>query len=278
MRLVLAFIITLSAIVINRIGYTQVCSKTSGVITIPSGSDPFCQTEPDYYAITITEMGLCTAAPTAPTTSSAIDLSSCASTFTSPGGYEVSVENGVSKNLAGSMSKPPNGAYTHGFIRMSNVFKIKAAITLNTSYNGVQSGSGIYCSTQAATYGEPSGSPPSGNSTVCSSTPTTAGILTDPLLDLSGGGSFEASGSETLSEGTITAYLLTSGSLLASSSANVAKMVGVQSFTTPVVISDNTSSMSVSFRVSQGMSVVDWGGAGYLDVGNGPFSVKMSVR
>ena len=57
-------------------------------------------------------------------------------------------------------------------------------------------------------------------------------------------------------------------------------LVGVQAFTTPIVITNGTSSMVVAFTSSTGMSVFDVGGGTVDDVypTTGPFALKMTTK
>ena len=57
-------------------------------------------------------------------------------------------------------------------------------------------------------------------------------------------------------------------------------LVGVQAFTTPIVITNGTSSMDVAFNSSTGMSVFDIAAQGGNDVyvTTGPFALKMTAK
>ena len=66
------------------------CTITSGVVTFPDNDS--CSIQPSTYGITLYDKYLCTAAITAPTTSSNADLSNCVRTFQSTTGSVVRIK------------------------------------------------------------------------------------------------------------------------------------------------------------------------------------------
>jgi len=261
-----------------------VCTETSNVMTFPSGSS--CNAEPDYYAVTIYEMGLCSTAPTAPTSSTAMGETSCTIVYQNASGQLVSVQNGVTGSLANNQLTvtPANGSYTHGYMRMSNDILVKVNQEFTASLSGDDtSTSGVYCATKSVTYKNDG---TSGTQTsVCNSTAPTAGTLTSRMVDFSGAsasGCFavDAStcgGALTVTGGTLSAYLLDSSEFLATSTASVSNLLGIQAFTTPVVITEESTGMDVAFKVSEGMTVSDNGGGG-VQFDSGPFSVIITIN
>ncbi len=279
--------VSLIALLISSPALAQVCTNSSGVISFPSGSSDFCQTEPDYYAITIYEAGLCTAAPTAPTASSNIDTSSCTTVFTNSSGSTVSVENGSSTALSGTFTRPADGTYTHGYLLMSKDFIVKAAVDFGSgaNYTGTDdtSTSGRYCMTSQ---GNRNGG---ANSAFCDSSVSAAGELTDPLVNLSDNpsASFVSSASVTIGSDTMNAYLVDSSDNLvpnttagiSSAEGNVDGVVAIQAFGSAVTVTTSTTALDIAFRVSQGLSVnANYGPNGYMDLGNGPFYVVLSLN
>lgn len=286
----------------------SVCTVTSGVHdysgeidnTTP-GTNGYCQGEPDFYAITIFEMGLCTALPTVPTTTTPLDVSSCEVIYSNTAGATIEVNKGVSSALSGgTTTRPPNGTYNYGYAKISKDFQVRAAITFNTAVSGEPSsvastvgavnGTGIYCYTSGATDSEGSGpynhssvGPPTAkasyqSSVTCSSNSgdlANAATNIAPLTNL-GGGSFAA----TASEGVITAYLVDGSDNLSTASTNVSSVFAVQDFTaSPVVVTPTSTTADMQFTVSQGMTLSDTSGTGaWIGVGNGPFNVNITVH
>jgi len=261
-----------------------VCTESSNVMTFPSGSS--CSAEPDYYGVTIYEMGLCTGAPTAPTTSSAMVGSSCTIVYQNSSGQLVSVQNGVTGSLSNNTltTTPANGSYTHGYIRMSNDILVKVNQEFGSSLSGDDtSTSGVHCATKTATYKNDG---TSGTQTsVCDSTAPTAGTLTSRMVDFSGAsasGCFavdanNCGGALSVTGGTLSAYLLDSSQYLAAATGSVNSLLGIQAFTTAVTITEASTGMDVAFKVSEGMTVSD-NGSGGLQFDSGPFSVIITIN
>lgn len=247
------------------------CSTSGGKTVIPTstGAGNRCSVEPDFFQIKIYDMKLCASAPTAPTTSAAAVLTVCQTVLSNSSGGDVSVTEGVSSALTGTISRPTNGTYTHGYLRISNDFVIKDSRQYSaTLTDGANSGD--YCATTS-----------SGVS--CDTSTVTAASRTFALEDFSPGSDVYSSGDMSTSEGTVNAYLVDSDEKLeADTDSDVTYLVGVQEFTTPIVITENTTTMDASFKVTTGMAVINGGddedGNATLMLVNGPFSVKMSVQ
>jgi len=256
--------------------FANECTVISGVVTYPSTD--YCQTSADYYAITLYEIGLCAAAPTGPSNTSALDTSACEVVWLNSSGTVIEVESGTSTTLpsSGLQSKPADGVYSFGYARLSNAFTVGVSLQFATSLTGGSSGSGVYCATMAGTATRDSTAPTT-NSSTCGATAVTAGRLIDPLTDFSGGGAFENTANETTTYGELTAYLTGSSDYLAGSAAAVTGISAVQEFLTPVVITPDSTTFDLGFEVSQGISITDYDNAGLIDFGNGPFSIRMTV-
>ena len=100
-------------------------TNDSGEINLGAIADPkTCMTSAEAYEFTIYEVHLCTAAPTAATTSQPIQIPSCELVFENSAGSTISLSSteGESENLIGNFFKPPNGTYTHAYLKIDNVF------------------------------------------------------------------------------------------------------------------------------------------------------------
>lgn len=291
MKLPLSLLLLSPAIVLAQA--TTVCTVTGGVLDFANDvNNNYCQGEPDYYAISVLEMGLCTSAPTPPTTTTATDFSSCEIVYSAPTGTTVAVENGASSPLSGgSTTRPSNGTYTYGYIKISKNFQVRAALTLNVAVAGdhsgaapgVPNGTGVYCITTGVTSdgtGE-NGRPTYPSSTQCSNSATilnNAATNTAPLNDLGGGG---GGFSATNTEGALTAYLLDTSGFLSTDNTDVNTVLGVQDFSaTPIIVTADSTVMNAQFTVTQGMSVSDTAGGGgnAIGIGNGPFNVNITIE
>ena len=278
---------------------TESCvANSSGAIEYPHSSssnsytDGYCAAEPDYYGMTFYEMGLCTAAPTAPTTSSNLVTTNCSTVMTSTAGSLVEIANGVTGSLGGIQTRPANGTYTHGYIRLSNDFLVEASkelwsddMTITNLSGDYTAGSdvGKYCATRAVTFNNDDSSGTA--STICDSTAPTAGRLTARLVDLSGGDrsgcmstSTACGGAITVTGGTLNAYLLDSNNYLASSSSEVTGLIGVQEFTSPVIVTEDSASMDAQIIVTKSMTVSNNGSNTGVAFDSGPFSVVLTIN
>ena len=195
-------------------------------------------------------------------------LTNCQSILTSAGGTNISVTNGSSTAISGTITRPDNGTYTHGYIRISSNFVVGDSRQYNTSLddNGDGSADGVYCATTAS-------------GVDCDASAVTA------INQTMGMGSTQF-GSDYLIEDTVVtgglvdAWLVdTNQKLEADTDGDVIYLVGVQAFTTPIVVSDSTTSMNTAFAVGTGMTILHNGGSPpILSLTNGPFSVIMTLN
>jgi len=245
------------------------CTVVGSQTSFPTGTD--CWGEPDFYQIRIYEVGLCTSPPTAPTTSSRPGLSSCTAIFTSATGSVVDVTPTTSSALSGVFTRPANGSYLTGYIRMDSSFDIRASLDFGEPITGDAGGNGQFCATI-------DGSISGGTSATCANVAPTTGTLQTPLTNF-GDVAFEASASatSTTSRGTSTidGFLMTGADLLATDEPSVTRLFGVQTFGVPVTIADTTTGVDISFRVTTGMTLI--GNAGpTLSIDSGPFIIEIT--
>ena len=256
-----------------------------------------CEVAPDVYQIELYDVGFCTSAPNAPTTEAGFDASAenCASLFANSSGETLDLAVGVSLNMSSDINIP-NGTYTHGYVVMKNSFGIKATKTftdanLIRTTNGSSSGNICWSASdpvQGSSYyktDQDSSDFASSYSFVeCGATPGTAEIITDNMDAfevIEGVGTYTASASVT--GGEITAYLTqsTNGLRLVNAVKTADRIVAFLAWTSPVTISDQTSSIDLQFNVSGGSSLqlsspADPGYTIYLGAfSSGPFSATI---
>ena len=99
-----------------------------------------CQTEP--VSITMYPYGLyiCTAAPTAPTTTTATDLSDCFRVYEGDGTSAVEITSTSVSRPAGTFKVPPAGVYTHAVVWAKNLMGVKNFVQVDTTITGSVSG------------------------------------------------------------------------------------------------------------------------------------------
>ena len=262
----------------SNVAWSAACA-TSGATTVfptTTGYANNCYVEPDYFGVTIYKMMLCTSAPVAPTTAAVAGTTTCQTVFTNATGSTVSITNGASSPLTGTATRPDNGTYTHAFVEMSNVLVIGDSREYSTSLDGYNiaaqttNGGGVFCATTAA-------------GSKCGAAAITAVNHSSALGDLNGAAPGYVNQLTGIANavGTSSVYLVDSTYLLeADTATDVIYLVGMQAFTTPIVITDDTVSMDVAFTSSTGMSVFDVAAQGGDDVyvTTGPFALKMTTK
>ena len=216
-----------------------------------------CYITPATYKITVYEMGLCTADPLAGTyindsdevvTDNTIDESTCTKSFQNDNGFEVDLSGGASQSLSGTNFRPPVDTYPSAYIKIKNQFGLKGSHTLGgTTYYSKDDG---VATTNSALYGSWNENLMDfGNGSTCNGTQS----------------SREMAGSEVFTTGvtgTMKAVLatLSSGTYVGTTQANCAnstRMFGVFAPTVPVVITDDTQGLEVTFTITnRGMTII----------------------
>ena len=243
----------------------------TGTDTSGLSAGDYCYVQPTYYGITVYEMGLCVGAPTAPTTTSAMDTSNCSVAFSNPAGSLVVVENGATSTPTGTFTRPANGNYTHAYMRLNNTFLIKASVNFGA---GHASGIAQFCTSNTGTGDNDNG----GVAAACAGAAGTPGLTTTELTDFSGASSSDTSSATV---GNLTVYLLDSTQNMTIAAemdqAGASGIFGVQAFTTPVVVTSTTTALDAAITVSQG-STISLNAGPAVTVDSGPFTLVLSVN
>jgi hypothetical protein len=271
----LSFVICSINLVVSDEVKSEECVVVGGVITEASANNS-CQSEPSGYGIVAFKLYLCTAAPTAPTTTTVTDLESCVIVFEEENGSSVTLSTGTSVNLGGTQSLPPAGVYTHGVMHMNNTFAITAKKEFAVTYNGQVSGNGVVCVT-ADGAGTSGSTGDSNDRTICGDSTLTAGTYTESLTSFDN--PFNATATENNVAGTganITAYLIDTNEFLAVNDADVNNLLGVVEFASAANITASTTNVEISFNVGEGMSIDGIGGEMFM--GSGPFQATISTN
>ena len=254
------------------------CTITSGVFDKSEPIDNgYCASAPNAYEVVAYEMYLCTSAPTAPTTTSSMGLDNCFKNWEVNAGSTLSVQQNQTIDVPGTMSRPPNGTYTHGVMLIDNTFGITMAMQFDEAVTAQDGTSGIYCATVAGsgTYGS-SNTIPTATST-CSASAITAGKFVEILTTFDS--TFDATATADNLNGTsasITGYLIDSSGNLAENDADVDKLMGAISFASAVNFTDLTTTLTMSFNVGEGMAIYN-NGSNRLVFGSGPFQAVITT-
>ena len=263
----------------------EACTVTDGVVAKESGDgadfiDDGCDETPALYEVVIYKLYLCTSSPTEATTSSAVVLTPCSQVFNSSSGATASVTQGADIVLDGTYTRPPTGTYTHGYAFMDNTFGITWAGELSASMTGMTGGTGVFCGTVAGSGTHAKGSTHT-NSSVCGSSEITPGKFVETLAQFDGAEEDFLSKAEVENiNGTtaaINGYLVDTNGHRASTTGEVDKLEGLVSFANPVVVTADTTSLSMKFNVGEGMHLVN-GGSNKLFIGSGPFQAIMTAN
>ena len=263
----------------------KACTVTGGVVAKASGDgadfiDDGCDEAPALYEVVIYKLYLCTSAPTEATTSSTVVLTPCSQIFNNSSGATASVTQGAEIVLDGTYTRPPAGTYTHGYAYMDNTFGITWAGELSASMTGMTGGTGVFCGTVAGS-GTHAQASTHTNSSVCGSSAITAGKFVETLTHFGGvGDAFSSKAEAENINGTsadIAGYLVDTNEHRAANAAEVDKLEGLVTFANPVVVTADTTSISMTFNVGEGMHLVN-GGSNKLFIGSGPFQAIMSAN
>jgi len=247
------------------------CTVTNGVYSeteIKSG----CEATPDFYEIVIYKMYLCTSTPTIPTVTAAADLTNCSQIFNSDAGATANVAQNSDVDLTGTYTRPPDGTYTHGYAMMDNTFGITAAIQIDGSMDGQASGSGVFCRTVSGSGNHTKASGSHTDESVCSATEVAAGKYTETLTHFGGSGDAwtRVADAAPTPGSTIKGLLVDSNGHLAANEGEVVKLEGLVGFANAITVTPNTTSLTMSFNLGEGMSL-NSAGADKIYMGSGPF-------
>ncbi len=263
----------------------EACTVTAGVVAKASGDgadfiDDGCDEAPALYEVVIYKLYLCTSAPTEATTTSTVVLTQCSQVFNSSSGATASVTQGADIVLDGTYTRPPDGTYTHGYAFMDNTFGITWAGELSASMTGMTGGTGVFCGTVAGSGTHAKGSTHT-NSSVCGSSAITAGKFVETLAQFGASGDAFSSKAEVENiNGTsaaINGYLVDTNGHRASTTGEVDKLEGLVKFAAPVVVTADTTSLSMKFNVGEGMHLVKEN-PNKLYIGSGPFQAIMTAN
>ena len=256
---------------------------SADTITSPSAfgsSVGSCYGTPEEYGVTIYKMGLCTSDPKPTAVGSAPDTSSCSFNFEKDDGVgeAASFAAGGEVDLSEAYSSRPDvGEYEFAYIEIKNSFDIKAKYgplgdAANTTYF------------TDGTLGE------AGTVTGSSTTPTASdgyATTTAPLTTFYGDSGEEvcsATAEESVTGGTIRAYLLDSSNTLiaddssATSCSGVTKLLGIMQLDTKVNITAATTSVKTTFKVeNNGTTVIYDNAADGILFDSGPFRVSFET-
>jgi len=268
--------------------------KPSGTITIADSeacggngtaiiTDPgsiHCELQPDIQKINFLRVDLCTAEPTAPTTSAALDRTNCATFYKNDDGSEVTVQQGAGTQIgtAEDYSAIPHGTYTYGVVTMGTVFKYTASVTFSDTVTDTSgTGGTTTCVTRpgsnAIMYGWHQSQNAAQSNVSCAgnavasevsigiNTVTMDGNNCKHLLNFNGTNGIVAAylleADDTLHDEVSDTDIVEAGSNGCASGTNneVSKIMGVMTLATPIEISANTVGMQIAYNNTRGLKL-----------------------
>ena len=257
----------------------------NGTAIISDPGTTSCELQPDIQKINFLRVDLCTAEPTAPTTSAPLDRTNCATFYRNDDGSEVTVQQGVGTQIgtASDYSAIPHGTYTYGVVTMGTVFKYTASVTFSDTVTDTSgTGGTTTCVTRpgsnAIMYGWHQSQNAAQSNVSCAgnavasevsigiNTVTMDGNNCKHLLNFNG------------TNGIVAAYLLEADDTLhdkvrdeddlvlaafdgctSGTTNEISKIMGVMTLATPIEISANTVGMQIAYNNTRGLKL-DLGG------------------
>jgi len=238
----------------------DVCPTNATLAGIQTAARNGCRTTPNLYQITVYRFALCTSEPF---TSSGLS-SSCVTTFTDTSGRSATLYASgapLSVTMPSSIAPPP-GTYKYAAILMGN------NMTLNSSYATSDSGT-IY---STSTYG-----------TVKQTSPAQDYVRT--MNYFGGGPATSCSAEETMSLGTMKAFILDSSlrpiTISGGTCPGAARIAARMEMNTPIKITSKTSALIATFTVTNNGSTISCPGSciarDLIEFDSGPFQVSFTT-
>jgi hypothetical protein len=228
-----------------------------------------CKTQSTKISTKIYKIGVCTAMPSAPSTTVAPDFSSCSTIFENVSGGVATINGNVGESLAGTMTRPPNGSYPYAYIVLSTDQSIQQSIQFNSSRTVVAGAStGSTCWTKSGTLYNMNGYDPA--FVQCDSSVGSSLGLIKKELNSFDEGAYTRSNTGTINGTTFNSYLLGSDLLLKAAPPSNTSMGDISRFLiavgpfTPLVINDSTTGIDLGFSTSRAAKVKFDPGTGEL--------------
>lgn len=267
----------------QAVGAQSSCQTYLGAIT---DTNVNCLAEPISYKTKIYRVGLCTSQPTAPTTNTAVILSSCTAVFANDSGHEVTIRKGASTALYGTITQPASGTYTYAYAIVDPIFKTSSKFTFDSTRTNIPSAgppsSGTVCWSKLGTFH----SYRSGDATNlidCGSASTAMPAETSTTVNALGVSNNAALTTNIFStpSGNLTAYLLDVSMKTANLSPDglgtIKYILGI--VPTTITISNSTKTLDVSFDITNGTTLeINNKGTRIEAFGVGPFAPVFSVK
>jgi hypothetical protein len=239
---------------------TTPCSYTSGVLQgaslIPNGQISSCYTTPQTARLILHEIRLCEQEP-----SHSDYLSACEPLISSSAGRSVDIGVSGAPVALGSDLSLPTTEFQYAAIVFSNEVGLKHTETFDTDRTGYAASTGRTCATRLVTASEAQGD----SYVTCGTSPNapTAEFLTEAIYQVDQSAACGAYDPNGLT-GDVKFCLLSDMTTLASAGqgglySDTEFIMAVQRFSTPVSILESTRELTVSFGITDMLSIEDDG-------------------
>ena len=262
------------------------CTNTSTLLThqgantaaVSDGGGPpddgYCYHTPESLELVVYEFGVCTGA-----VSPATRPDKCSTLFKNSSGKTVNLAVGDTLPLSDSVTLD-EGTYTHGYLLVGNVFKTKAIIEFTTDRTDDRGGVGKICYTDGRSVDN--------NVPVMSCGTDASAALPAPETSSVGDNSGSPYVSKVLGYSLVMAgetvvtdlYMATTAGVEAANQGEEAAFFGSQALSAPVTINPNTTSVDISFVITNGVTLgfPNGAGRGPNDAMFGGLKFKITVK
>ena len=224
--------------------------------------DGYCYHTPQTMEVKIYEFGLCTGAATPLSRSS-----NCSTLFSAADGKVVNLSVGSSLPLSDGITLD-EGTYTHGYLLVSNLFKIKSVIEFSTDRVDDTGGTGKFCYTN----GDSVNDDPAPKSVISCGVDASAAQVSSERSSVgytTAGGDYTSKqvgyglvmGGETI---LTDLYMTTADGVEAENADQEAAFFAIQTLVDEVIITPNTTELDIAFSITDGV-VLGFG----IDFGSG---------
>ncbi|MDB9966077.1 hypothetical protein OAD55_05905 [Planktomarina temperata] len=221
--------------------------------------DGYCYHTPQTMEVKIYEFGLCTGAASPLSRSS-----NCSTLFSAADGKVVNLSVGSSLPLSDGITLD-EGTYTHGYLLVSNLFKIKSVIEFSTDRVDDTGGTGKFCYTDSRSVNDGPQSVLScgadASAAVASSERSSVGYTVGGVYTSKQMGYGLVMGGETI---LTDLYMTTADGVEAQNAGQEAAFFASQTLVNEVIITPNTTELDIAFSITDGV-VLGFG----IDFGSG---------
>jgi len=265
--------------------FAATCATTGSTINNRIAETTDCYSQPDVQQVTFYKIAFCKSQPTAPTTTAAVDTTSCSTVFQNTSGSTINIQKGATVNLTGTFTRPPNGTYAYVYVEISPTMATqKVAYFVGARNNTDSSSNGTKCwSLSGNTYGYNTSNPVVTTCGADGATTTGLGLTTIKNNTLNGAlGYVNTATFSTTYGGNLTAYLVDSSSKLVATTARdsmgtITKIIGVYPETINLTHQELLSFIEMKYANATG-TAVSMGGGTVSNFSGGPFDIYFGVK